>query len=135
MFLFNMISMFMCYFNIVRMKKNNMKCKFMKTCFVEDDDEEFKLKNTIKDILIENIPMFYGENPLYTLIWYDCKDCQELLETMETLHVKHIYINGGYYFYDIENGDKESLKPLLYKEDEFISDELFDIYEEIYSEK
>jgi hypothetical protein len=51
---------------------------------------------------------------------------------MEKLQLKHIYINGGYYFYDTTDIHSEFQDPVLYKEDEFIADNLFDIYNEIY---
>jgi hypothetical protein len=70
--------------------------------------------------------------PLYTLIWYDCKSCKKLLRDMEELRLKHVYVNGGEYFYDIEDIDSKFNTPLLYKEEVFIGDNLFDIYAEIY---
>jgi hypothetical protein len=51
---------------------------------------------------------------------------------MENLQLKNVYINGGSYFYDIEDIDNKFNTPLLYKEEVFIGDNLFDIYAEIY---
>jgi hypothetical protein len=62
------------------------------------------------------------DESLYTLIWYNCEQCKKLLADMESLNLKTLYIN-----IDIN-------KPLLYKDDEFIAEELFDIYKEIYKE-
>jgi len=72
------------------------------------------------------------EKPLYTLIWYDCEKCKKLLDDMDKLNLKNIYINGGYYFYDITNTEGLFDDPLLYKDDDLIGDNLFDIYNEIY---
>jgi hypothetical protein len=72
------------------------------------------------------------QKPLYTLIWYDCEKCKKLLDDMDKLNLKNIYINGGYYFYDITNSEGLFDDPLLYKDDDFIGDNLFDIYSEIY---
>ena len=33
------------------------------------------------------------ENPLYIVIWKDCKECKELLHNMELLNVNHLYFN------------------------------------------
>lgn len=118
---------------------------FMKTCFQEDDDSmRKKRKNIIINPLIkvnnnsllnennENNELLNEDKPLYTLIWYDCPKCKELISEMERLDLKHIYINGGYYFYDITDDTSQFNSPLMYKEDDFIGDTLFDIYEEIY---
>ena len=93
----------------------------LKTCFQEDDNIPKKY-NIIKEI----------EPPLYTLIWYDCESCKKLLQDMEDLRLKNVYINGGEYFYDIEDADSKFNTPLMYKEDVFIGDNLFDIYAELY---
>ena len=95
----------------------------LKTCFPDDNDipKKYNIINAI-------------EPPLYTLIWYDCDSCKKLLQDMENLRLKNVYINGGEYFYDIEDVDNKFNTPLLYKEDVFIGDNLFDIYAEIYRE-
>jgi hypothetical protein len=113
----------------------------MKTGFQEDaDDDRKKRKNIVINPLInENDPLLKVNNellkeekPLYTLIWYDCPKCKALISEMEKLDLKHIYINGGYYFYDITDETSQFNTPLMYKDDEYIGDNLFDIYEEIY---
>jgi hypothetical protein len=117
----------------------------MKTSFSEDDDSmRKKRKNIVINPLIhnpllnennennENNRLIMEEKPLYTLIWYDCPKCKELISEMERLDLKHLYINGGYYFYDITDDTSQFNSPLMYKDDDFIGDTLFDIYEEIY---
>ena len=100
------------------------KCIYKQTCFSEDHEP----KKKHKQIYYEHLP----EKPLYTLIWYDCEPCKKLLYDMENLQLKNVYINGGEYFYDIEDIDSKFNTPLLYKEEVFIGDNLFDIYAEIY---
>jgi hypothetical protein len=110
-------------------KKRNIlkKINMINTCFPEEDNNKKKLIN----INTNNIDEY--NKPLYTLIWYDCDKCFELLEHMDNLNLKKLYINGSYYFYDILNESDEFNSPLLYKDDELIGDNLFDIYSEIYS--
>ena len=107
------------------------KCIYKQTCFPEDEDSKPNKNNNHK-LHYEYFPLNGDNEPLYTLIWYDCKPCQELLENMEMLQLKNVYINGGEYFYDIDDVDSKFNTPLLYKEDVFIGDNLFDIYAEIY---
>ena len=114
----------------IRISKPNIiikKC-FMKTCFYDDEEKHDRLNKKMKNMF--DIADF---EPIYTLIWYDCKKCRELLEIIknENLNKKIFYINGGYYFYDLKSPE-ENNKPLLYKDDEFITDELFEIYEELF---
>lgn len=71
-----------------------------------------------------------NEQTLYTLVWYDCKECEQLLEEVYKTGLQFIYINGTYYFYDPQLSDN---KPLLYKDDEFLTDDIFDIYTELFS--
>jgi len=71
-----------------------------------------------------------NKQTLYTLVWYDCKECEQLLEEVYKTGLQFIYINGTYYFYDPELSDN---KPLLYKDDEFFTDDIFDIYTELFS--
>lgn len=112
---------------IVNNKINNM----VKTSFPEEyNDETNKNKKIIKELLLNKLEIEnqeYHNKPLYTVIWYDCDQCRILLEDMEKLNLKKIYLN-----YDT-TVDSEFTKPLLYKDDEFIGDNLFDIYKEIYS--
>ena len=96
----------------------------MKTCFPEEN-------NMSKRNKIENV-VYDMEKPFYTLIWYDCPKCRDLVFEFEKLHLKYVYINGNIYFNDIMKKTNEFNNPLLYKEEELIGDNLFDIYEEIY---
>ena len=77
-----------------------------------------------------NMMMDLSDQPIYTLIWYDCPECLQLLDVMDQENKKSIYINGTHFFYDKTAGPLIN-KPLFYKEDEFISDDLFEIYVEI----
>jgi hypothetical protein len=107
-----------------------------KTCFPDDDksDHDKSDANNSKRVNSNINYDFYDddEEPLYTLIWYDCTMCKKLLKDMTELNLKKFYINGGYYFYDISNSDGDFNDPLLYKDDELVGDNLFDIYSEIY---
>jgi len=105
------------------------KCVYRQTCFPEDEDSKPKKNNKLH---YTYIPLNEDNKPLYTLIWYDCKPCQELLENMEMLQLRNVYINDGEYLYDIDDVDSKFNTPLLYKEEVFIGDNLFDIYAEIY---
>ena len=71
-----------------------------------------------------------NEQTLYTLVWYDCKECEQLLGEVYKTGLQFIYIDGTYYFYDPQLSDN---KPLLYKDDEFLTDDIFDIYTELFS--
>jgi glutaredoxin len=95
----------------------------MSTCYNEDD--EYNKKN-------KNVVYYDKEKDMYTLIWYDCPKCKELLETLKQWNIPYIYINGGEYFYDISDEKSEFNTPLFYKDDEFIGDNLFDIYSELH---
>ena len=103
----------------------NTRLHFMKTktCFPDDNISRKKYRNNIVHAM---------ENPLYTLIWYDCPKCKELVLEMEKLHLKYVYINGDIYFNDILDVTNEFINPILYKEDVLIGENLYDIYEEIY---
>ena len=70
------------------------------------------------------------EDNLYTLIWYDCKECDALLEEVYKTKLQFIYIDGSYYFYDRDSPDN---KPLLYRDETFIADDLFEIYSELFA--
>ena len=71
-----------------------------------------------------------NKQTLYTLVWYDCKECDQLLEEVYKTGLQFIYIDGTYYFYDPQLSDN---KPLLYKDEEFLTDDIFDIYTELFS--
>lgn len=109
----------------------------MKTCFSKDDDEDI---NKYTEMLMGNAEIVSDysisdyDKPLYTLIWYDCNKCRELLKNIKMLDLKHVYINGGYYFYDTNDVNSDLQSPIMYKDELFIADTLFDIYKEIYKE-
>lgn len=102
--------------------KTNCFTKFCMSSLAYDDDEDI---NFTYDPEYEDINF---TTPLYTLVWYDCVECRDLLDLLSSNKQKIIYINGAYYFYD---PDEKGL-PLLYKDDMFISDELFEIYAELF---
>ena len=123
--------------NIYKYKFKNFKMSMLNTCYPDDNDDDETYINKINSILYNKIELEnekYINKPLYTLIWYDCEKCMNLLKEMDYLNLKKIYINGGYYFYDIADVNSEFNNPLLYKDDEFIGDNLYDIYSEIYKE-
>lgn len=126
---------------IIKPKKIVSFSLCVKTCFADDDSQDKNENNQIKydeeigKINFTNVD-YYDEidissNPFYTLVWYDCEECKELLERISKENKKLIYINGGYYFYDIYNKENKG-DPLLYKNDDFVADDLFGIYAELF---
>jgi len=129
---------------IIKSKKIVSFSLCVKTCFADDDKNENEDKNKNKQIKYDeeiskinftNID-YHNEidiihSPFYTLVWYDCEECKELLERISKENKKLIYINGGYYFYDIYNKENRG-DPLLYKNDDFVADDLFEIYAELF---
>jgi len=107
----------------------------MKTCFAEEEDEN-KISKKINDMLVNKISIANTKHDfdknLYTLVWYDCKECKTLIENIEKLNLKYIYVNGGSYFYEIDDNVNPFNTPLFYKDDLFVADNIFDIYAEIY---
>ena len=118
---------FQSYIPFVRNRYITNKCLY--TDYRSSEDEDDRKKNKL---FYEHLPENGDNRALYTLIWYDCEHCRKLLYEMEKLQLKNVYINGGSYFYDIEDVDSKFNTPLMYKEDIFIGDNLFDIYAEIY---
>jgi len=123
-----MINTCISFLKINILKKIKINKNMVNTCFPEEDNNK---KKKINKWINTNTDEY--NKPLYTLIWYDCDKCFKLLEDMDNLNLKKLYINGSYYFYDILNESDEFNNPLLYKDDELIGDNLFDIYSEIYS--
>jgi len=83
----------------------------VKTCFAEEDDENSKKNSKTYQI---NLPMLeqmgmrniMETNPLYIVIWKDCKDCKELIRNFNLLDVKYFYFNiDNANFNDIETVD------------------------------
>ena len=111
-------------------------------CFSEEDDYNKKIYNLLMDKLYyvydyDNDNYDYDsenifEKPLYTLVWHDCEQCKKLLNDMELLQLKKIYLDTKYDFNDFGNLYDDLQKPLLFKDENYISDDLFEIYEEIY---
>lgn len=140
------------YFNIKnRIIKNKVfKNNLMKTCYPNDENDKRKKR---KDIII-NMPYFdmtyFDKNYFnrsdsnntsyldikkkFILIWDDCEDCKELLQTMDKLNIKYSYIDKELYLRNIINDDKNFMDLLFYKDFKLIGFNLFDVYEEIYSE-
>ena len=139
------------YFNIKnkiiinKIIKNNL----MKTCYPNDENNKRKRG---RDIII-NMPYFdmtyfdmnyfnkSASNTSYLdikknfiLIWDDCEECKELLQTMDKLNIKYSYIDKDLYLKNIINDDKNFINLLFYKNFKLIGFNLFDVYEEIYSE-
>ena len=110
------LNFYICYHNLVNLKKNKIKYNLVKTCY--PDDENDNNNNKIINNFMLNNKLFYK------LIWYDCENCEELLENMQKLNLKKIYIN--------EELNNYLINPLLYRDDKLIANNLFNIYKEIY---
>ena len=67
---------------------------------------------------------------LYTLIWYKCLECDKLLADLSDAQIKILYIDGSYYFFD---EDDLTNHPILYKNEQLVATDLFDIYAELFS--
>lgn len=121
---------------ISRYTKKIQNTHLMKTCFPDDEES---MKKKVRDLILENWGLhnnsfeYESNNPIYTLLWYDCEECNELLENMVKLQLSTNYINGDNNLFDFSKVDFTEIKPLLYKDSEFVGDNLFDIYEEIYN--
>lgn len=118
------------YLRFIHLKNNIQMKRNVKLCYPDDEDGEFNNKKNKNNMVSFNQHDYNKE--IYTLVWYDCPKCKELLEVMSELKLQHNYINGGYYFFDTSDINSEFNSPLFYKDDEFIGDNLFDIYCEIY---
>ena len=127
---------------IIKSKKIVSFSLCVKTCFADDHDSQNEDKNKqirydeeMSKINFTNIDYHHDidiiSSSFYTLVWYDCAECKELLERISKENKKLIYINGGYYFYDIYNKENKG-DPLLYKNDDFIADNIFEIYAELF---
>jgi hypothetical protein len=126
-------------------RKTNLHARLTSTHFYDntDDDERdrrnnkynyeygfnFNNHNQEDQIIMPNNDPPDGNEPLYTLIWFDCDDCKKLLTCLKNERKQILYINGGYYFFD-END--ETSTPLFYKNDDLIATDLFSIYEELF---
>jgi hypothetical protein len=63
----------------------------------------------------------------YTIIWYECPQCRILLDEMEKKDIKYLFIDNGIYF-----EENQTIKPLFYKHNTFLGNNLMDIYSELY---
>lgn len=126
--------------------KNKISMKTI-TCFPGEDAEDHNNKdkyrkkiNRYTNILLQNTNIDYhnhpldlnDDNPLYILLWNECNECNDLRRQMILLNLKHIFINIEIELLEIQSPNI-NLFPLLYKEDICVGNNLFDIYEEIYS--
>ena len=109
------LNFYICYHNLINLKKNKIKYNLVKTCYPDHEDNDNN--KIIYNFILDN-------KSSYKLIWHDCKNCEELLENMQKLNLKKIYIN--------EKLNNYLINPLLYRDDKLIANNLFDIYKEIY---
>lgn len=91
--------------------KQKQKFFLTKTCFPEEDPP--KKKYLDKDL----------QKNIYTFLWYDCNECKILLEDIKK-------ININYEYYSKDNLDK----PFFYKNNNYIGNDIFEFYNEIYSQ-
>jgi hypothetical protein len=144
---------------LISLSKTKLNLRITSTSFYEDEDEDEDDKRKKKEyyfdyysdfisdldlnfvkreeqlVLPNNEKMFNGEldnEPLYTLVWYDCDDCRKLLSDIKNERKKILYIDGSYYFFDEED---ETNAPIFYKNDELIATDVFGIYEELFCDK
>jgi len=121
-----LVAGFIRFSKIITRKIKNIKMSTLVCCYednYENDNGRKKIYN--KEIFIEM-------NPIYTIIWYDCIKCKELLNDMKTMNIPFEYINLDYYFYDEDQEYAYNNRPIFYRNDVFIGDDLFDIYPYIY---
>jgi hypothetical protein len=125
--------------NVMRLNVMRLNLKLTTTCFDDDDDwnNKRKQKYNYNDGSNSNFNnQIHQEqnyiNNIYTLVWYDCDECKELLTHIKNNRKNISYINGSYYFFDVN--DKTNT-PLFYKNDELIATDVFSIYEELFYNK
>jgi hypothetical protein len=66
----------------------------------------------------EEIDQELNKDPLYIVIWKDCKDCTELLKNMDQKKIRYFYLNiekANVYVYDGDNLDGEDAEDHLRK--------------------
>ena len=98
------------------------KVLFNTHCVIDFPEER---NSVTKDILD-----FKDGETFYTLIWYKCRACEELLRDVKDAKIKILYIDGSYYFFD---DDELTNNPLLYRNDELVATDVFEIYSELFS--
>lgn len=107
-----------------------------------------KLLPTMVPTIMRHPTNLYSKNsvepktPIYTVIWRDCSDCHDLLKEMKQKNMRTYYINTYSKFKKMMNNknknelDKEMYmrieKPQFYKNEVFIADNTFDMYEYIF---
>lgn len=130
--LFTVYSLYVCFIKGYTIKSfrpkllNRNKLLFNKNAFISFPDfPDDKISRVTKDIFD-----FNHDETLYTLIWYKCKECDNLLNDLKDANIKILYIDGSYYFFD---EDELTNNPILYRNDDLIATDVFDIYEELFS--
>jgi hypothetical protein len=85
------------------LKPNKTRSSIIVKSYVDDNYEYYENEYHRKKV-DENMKvlMDLSDEPIYTLIWYDCLECKQLLDIMKQENKKSIYINGSYYFYDTD---------------------------------
>lgn len=80
-------------------------------------------------IEFEKQPHIY--NPKYTIIWHDCVSCRKLLSDLNKLLVNWEFIDNGYIEEEKENFCKTITQPLLFRENNYIGRDVFQLYLEL----
>ena len=111
--------------------------------FEKDDNEKRRKEIEIENNKIELFPHSFSnkeeekENteeednrPLYTVVWYDCKECTELFHVLEEHHCKAVFLDLTECFKEYKDYgyDNPIEKPFFYKNEEYLGDDLFDFY-------
>ena len=102
----------------------------------ERDEKKKKDENNIlhKNEIIYN-SIYDLHRPIYRIVWYDCLQCKELLDTMNKMNKEYNYINIENYFFCTEINykfNKKNIKPFFYRDDQFLGNDLIDIYSDIF---
>jgi len=73
---------------------------FQASTYFKEPYDDFYHSNS--DLFQPSLP----EEPLYIVIWKDCKDCQELLYNMKQQNINHFYLNtDNAAYYALESVD------------------------------
>jgi hypothetical protein len=109
------------------MEKN--KIDVFRQYHVFNENENNKNENEIEKENTDDLP-------LYTIVWYDCKECRELLQTLEATNCKKVFLDLTecvQEFKDMNNYEAIE-KPFFYKNEDYLGDDLFDFYEHLIRE-
>jgi hypothetical protein len=88
----------------------------------DDDDQDKKKTNMLNMNIYYTFDFSKPSNPFksnYTLVWFDCQLCRDLQMDMKRLRLEYEYV-------DFTAANLEH--PILLENDEFVSNDLFDIY-------